>query len=467
MNQQLVSEKKAHAKLSASGSERWMECPGEPALSEKAPPSRESEYAKEGTDAHSCLEVIMKNHGEKPFSAARLLKGKYPDEMIEHALKAYQEIAARIPKGAKLIAETKVDLTFVGPDMFGTVDAAIVEEFGRLWVIDYKYGAGVPVDPEHNTQLIYYALGLAHKYHYNFIDVSLVIIQPRAEHERGPIREWVISIEELMSWTEKFKKAVARTQDPLAEFNPNPKWCRWCKAAPICPAIGERSLKEAQADFDDDLGLTALPAVPSIQIPNLPVILTACDKLETWIEKVREHAHFALERGEKIPGFKLVQKRSIRKWIDEEKVAIAALKKFGQAYTHTKPELLSPAQFEKSLPEQKKFVNANTSNVSSGTTVVPESDKRPAVSLIEEEFDVISPGQMGEVKAIETTTRVGSVSKTVRTEFKTVKGRWTSQDAQIQSLPKEGGDVATKKASKKPAKKSATKKTVKSKKARK
>jgi Protein of unknown function (DUF2800) len=390
-----TTEVKAHAKLSASGSERWLNCPASVELCERAPKQRESEYATEGTTAHTVLETILKNHsGGKPYSAAQMLKSKYPDEMVAHALQAYKEIEARLTPGAILLSETRVDLTFVGPDMFGTADCSIVEEFGKLQVIDYKYGAGVAVDPEENTQLLYYALGIAHLYNYNFTEVVLTIIQPRAPHERGPVREWVISIEELLAWKQKFIDGVARVNDPLADYKAG-DWCRWCPGAVMCPAIKDRALNEAQVDFNDDMTAIAVPDTKAMTVPHLNTILSACDKLETWIGKVREHAFHVLEHGGQIDGWKLVQKRSIRKWTSETAPKIAK-KKFGDG-AFTEPELLSPAQLEKAFPHQKTlvadFIKSHASDISSGLTLVPESDKRPATTKAQHQFDEV-PDQL-------------------------------------------------------------------------
>lgn len=434
-----TTEVKAHAKLSASGSERWLNCPASVELCERAPKGRESAYATEGTTAHECLEMILKNHKGRPYSAMQMLKSKYPEEMVTHAIQAYKEIEARVTPGAIVLSETRVDLTFVGPDMFGTADCSIVEEFGRLQVIDYKYGAGVAVDPEDNTQLLYYALGIAHKYDYNFNEVVLTIIQPRAPHERGPVREWVITIDELLAWKQKFIEGVARVNDPLADFSAG-DWCRWCPGAVMCPAIKDRALKDAQVDFNDDMTAVAVPdPKTAFTVLHLDTILGACDKLETWIGKVREHAFHVLEKGGKIKGWKLVHKRSIRKWTSEKAPTIAR-KKFGlEAFTA--PELLSPAQLEKALPHQKTlvadFIKAHASDISSGLTLVPASDKRPETTKAQDDFDEVT----GEVSAVTVTHKVGDVSKTVRTEFR------------------KGDEMATKKKAKGKTKAKTTKKT--------
>jgi hypothetical protein len=143
-----------------------------------------------------------------------------------------------------------VSLEFVEPGMFGTVDAAIVELFGVLWVIDYKYGKGRTVTAEENTQMIYYALGLAHKYDFNFEKVRLVIAQPRVVHKDGIFRHWDMSIEQLVEWTEKFKNGVKACKDPFADLNPG-RWCWFCPAQAICPAVESNEKNDAQTSFDE------------------------------------------------------------------------------------------------------------------------------------------------------------------------------------------------------------------------
>lgn len=247
----MIEAKKLHAKFSASGSERWLNCPGSIALSKKAPPQPDNVYALEGTDAHTCLETIMMN-SERPGASAAMLKKRFPVAMVNYAIETYEHILALMPDNTILLCETRVDLEFVEPDMFGTVDAAIVDLFGILWVIDYKYGAGRLVLPKENTQMIYYALGIAHKYHFNFSKVRLAIAQPRIVHKDGFFRTWDMEVPQLMEWTEKFKTGVKACKEPDAPLKPG-RWCFFCPAQSICPAIGEQNFEDAQNDFSDDV----------------------------------------------------------------------------------------------------------------------------------------------------------------------------------------------------------------------
>lgn len=242
-------ESKKHATFSASGSERWLNCHGSIALSRRAPKQTESRYAKEGTDAHTVLETVMKNP-TNPEQAAAALRRKYPNSMVDHALLTYDLILDKMPKGSSLLCETEVRLDFVDEGMFGTVDAAIVEEFGTLWVIDYKYGAGRLVNPENNTQMIYYALGIAHRLHYNFEVVKLAVAQPRVIHKHGFFRDWSIAISDLKKWIDIFKAGVEACKDEFADLTPG-RWCYFCPAQDICPAIQDEKLAKAQDLFSE------------------------------------------------------------------------------------------------------------------------------------------------------------------------------------------------------------------------
>ncbi len=388
------SPNKAHATYSASGAARWLGCPGSIKLSESAPEQPESPYAAEGTEAHTCLEFILKNGMKKPDAVKRLALKKYSADMVNHAIAAAEWIWGYAPEGSEILCETVVDSSpFCGEGQFGTVDCAVVDEFSTLTVIDYKYGFNL-VDPAGdnglgNPQLVYYALGISHQYDHNFEKVSLVVIQPRAYTESGEtVRIHTMSVDELLLWGDTFKNGVYLSEQPEAPLAAG-TWCKYCPATVICPAIKDRSMEAAKIAFSDELGLIRVPDPKLIQVPNLSTILNACDRLEDWIEKVREHAVHVLRRGEHIEGFKLVDKRSTRRWKDEAKVAKAAAAEFGEV-AFSEPELLSPAQLEKTVKKHlginadrfAKWMAKNTTNESSGTTLVRDTDKRPAVNSI-------------------------------------------------------------------------------------
>lgn len=389
-----VKEESAHSEFGPSAADRYVNCAGSVELSRRMPKSPDTDASKEGTLAHECLESFLKNGPQKWGKTRGFLVASYPDEMVDHGLEAARaiwKIFDSMP-GAELFPEEKVDIShFTKPGEKGTLDCAIVQEFDKLVIIDYKYGAGVFVDVEENLQLIAYALAVAKKYEYNFATVELYIIQPRKPDAEGrTVRGWACTIEKLVSYEQVFRDAIARAEDPLAEFRAG-DWCQFCPGKAICAEVSTLALAQAQIDFAPEEGVTSMPVPTSIAIPNLATILPALDKIEIWIDAVREHALHVMKAGHKIPGRKLVGKRSTRKYLDAKKAEKDALKRFGKIVL-SEPELLSPAQLEKVLKEDydnavvKKWFQQNVSNVSSGVTIAPESDPRPAVDPIAESF---------------------------------------------------------------------------------
>lgn len=229
---------RAHSKFSASASERWFACPGSVELSEGLP-DKSSPWAEEGTRAHEVLEAMMcitlseaKKTPQDPgwFEIIR----NAPEEMIAHGKRAANFIFDLADKhdSPDIHVETRIYLDFIHQEMFGTFDGGVVELFGTLHVFDYKYGAGVFVSPVENLQMIFYGIGLAAKYQWNFKRVRLWIIQPRVKGYDGPLF-WDLTTEELFSYVDKFREAVDRVLNN--PFFAEGSHCHWCRAKSICP----------------------------------------------------------------------------------------------------------------------------------------------------------------------------------------------------------------------------------------
>lgn len=379
---------KLHTPFGASSSHRWLTCEGSIALCEKAPPSRENEYSKKGTDTHACLEAILKNKDQRFKTEARLLKD-YPQDMIERAAKAADEIITRWKKrpGSILLTEQQVDASpFTRKGEFGTLDAAIVEEFGTLEIIDYKDGFGV-VEVERNTQLIYYALALAFKYDFNFTRVKHTVIQPNAAHEDGTERSWEISIDELMPWIENFKIGVKRALKPGAPLKSGDH-CKYCPAITICPEVSERAFEACKVEFSPVLDSLEVPALRGLDNDTIGSILKHADAIEAWLSEVRALAFTKLDSGQKVPGYKLVPKRASRQWVNYEKTATEAKKVFGAIAFNN--DLKTPAQLEKIASDAKPWVEKRCAKVSSGFTLARAGDKREEKADLSLEFNDVS-----------------------------------------------------------------------------
>lgn len=245
---------RAHSKFSASGAERWFNCPGSVELSEGMP-DKSSPWAIEGTEAHEVLEATMKielsgNCGATIEENDHVFKGK-PKAMIDYA---YQAAKFILDLGEKLIAEvmveTRVYLDFIHPEAFGTFDGAVLDHFGTLHIFDYKYGMSL-VSPKENLQMIFYGIGLAHKYQWNFKRVRLWIIQPRVRGYDGPTF-WECSIEELRQWAEVFRDRIDNVLNNPYEYVEDTgigNWCHFCRARSICPLKLKDRNEKAQKIF--------------------------------------------------------------------------------------------------------------------------------------------------------------------------------------------------------------------------
>lgn len=219
---------RAHSKFSASGSERWLNCAASVEL-EEGLESKDSVWSLEGTEAHEVLETLFKIYQLKAFRNLKTAVFSSEEPMIKHAKKMILKVleVKKTLVDPILLVEVRVYNNEIDPEMFGTVDAALVELFGTLHVFDYKYGEGHVVNPEKNTQMIQYALGLAEKYDWQFTDVVVHICQPRGSGSGH--KEWKLTIEQLKDYRDLWKKGVARVhRGGNKPFEGS--WCFWCKA---------------------------------------------------------------------------------------------------------------------------------------------------------------------------------------------------------------------------------------------
>ncbi len=373
-----------HSEFSPSSAERWMKCPGSIRLGKSAPPQRESFYAREGTEAHECLEFLVKRFSNLDGARVEAAR-KYPLEMVSHGVESARRIFSpdlRPSPEAKLLVESRVKMQ-LAKAIWGTLDYAWVDLWGTLAVADYKYGVNpvLPVgeDGTPNPQLMIYAHGLAERHDFDFTDVKLAIIQPRAWSESGDgVTHATVSIKRLREFGLEVAEAVKRASSPGAPLVSG-SHCKYCPAVATCPELSRKALDDANIVFDTDVGIVAAPSAQLITAKTLPGYLKAADQLDIWIKELRAVAYQLAEDGEEIPGYKLVPKRASRIWAPEARTRAEMV--FGAAAFEIETRFLSPAQLEKKIGKKnaEKFVNEFTSSVSSGFALVPESDKRGEV----------------------------------------------------------------------------------------
>lgn len=379
-----------HSHLGASSAHRWVECPGSVALSAQVPPQEPSEYAKIGTLAHSVIQERFSDP-EKEIVI--------PDELDSedvNAINTFLEfIEAERAKGKYLFySEVKFALDRIYPGLFGTCDVVLLSsDLKKLTVIDYKHGAGVPVEVEANEQLMYYALGAIQEVDAKhsigvldilgwgavFKEVEVIIVQPRCRHKDGAVRRWTVSADQLNHFATVLKTKALEAEKPNAILSPG-EHCRFCPASAICPAIADKTLALAQADFKDVKAgkEVVLPSPNALTPADLGKVLAFTPIIEGWLKDVEGYALSLLQHGQDVPGFKLVKKRANRAWKSEESAADVLSTFLGEDQIWEK-KLLSPSKVEKILKKDKKIIVDLVMTPDNGNTIAAEHDPREAV----------------------------------------------------------------------------------------
>lgn len=377
-----------HALLSPSSAARWMRCPASVVVTRDMPEDS-SPYAIEGTCAHRLAELLL--NGADGFPADEAAKviaaGVDPDSLVE-PVRVYVDYVRSL--GPDIVTEVSLDISRITkePEARGTSDAVVFSE-GVLHVCDLKYGKGEPVSAEDNPQLAMYAGAALAAFDFlgGIREVCMHIVQPRL----NSISVWRVSVDELMAFLADVTRAGAQclrlldeNQDsdtvPAEFFQPCAKACRFCRHRGKCAALAKYALSAAGLELP-------APLKASLDVQQLAYILDRVGLIKSWMGEVEAAAHAALMKGREVPGYKLVEGRAgPRKWTDESK-AEKLLKawKVPADFRYVK-SLISPTQAEKLLKlktltdEQWTELCGYVSREPGKPTVVPASDKRPAIS---------------------------------------------------------------------------------------
>lgn len=370
----------AHAFLSASGSKRWMSCPPSAMLETKFP-DKGSIYAAEGTIAHELSEITLRHmlgeietkvYSKKLDKLASKSNGFYSMEMIDYSnvyidivMQKYAE-AKKLTPDAVIIVEGRLDFSPWVPEGFGTGDVVIIAD-GSMEIIDLKYGKGVPVSAEDNSQMRLYALGAYNSFGllYDVDMVTATIVQPRLDSVTTEAK----SIHELLKWGEGVKQIADMAIKGDGDFCAG-SHCQFCKAAVQCRALADYNLELAKYEFAHADILTD---------EEVADILSREKVFANWLKAISEYAFDeAVNNNKKWPGFKLVTGRSNRV-ITDPAAAGKALQDKGFKDIYKPQEMKGITELEK-LTGKKKFgelLNAYIDKPTGKPALVPESDKRP------------------------------------------------------------------------------------------
>ena len=369
---------KGHAVLSASSSDRWLHCPPSARLCETYE-DKGSNYAAEGTDAHALCEYKLRSAlGLKAEDPTEHLTW-YNEEMNDCA-DGYAEYVLELVETARqtcadpvVLIEQRVDFSRWVEDGFGTADALIIAD-GTLSICDYKHGMGVLVRAAENPQLMCYALGALELFDslYDITTVSMTIYQPR----RDNVDTVEMPKEDLYRWAEDVLKPAAELAFAGDGNFLCGEWCGFCKAKNDCRARAEANLALARYEFK-------LP--PLLTDEEIEDILVKVDALISWASDIKEYALQQALSGKEWLGWKLVEGRSNRKYLNEGIVAGVVEKAGFDPYEH---KVLGVTAMQKLLGKSRfdELLSPFIEKPQGKPTLVPESDKRPAMSTAVSDF---------------------------------------------------------------------------------
>jgi hypothetical protein len=365
----------AHSNIvGGSTAKRVIACPGSVKLVQQMPPRPSSRYADEGTLCHTIMEAVLtQDRQPEDFIGDKLGDVTVSRELIETKIRPALEALDLIDPGREMTYECEATVGFGDalPGVFGSAD--LVGRIGSTAIVlDWKFGDGVDVAVDENPQAMFYAAAAMRtpKVAWAFKDatsIDCIIVQPTAS---TPIKCWRTTPDRIRAFERQLFAAVKEAMGPDPSMQTGDH-CRWCAAKPVCPLLTgavDRALKTSLQNID---------------AARLGEMLEQAPLIENYLAEVRALAQHMLEEGVPVPGFKLVQKRAIRQWVndDEAHVALARLGLDDTELTVTK--LVSPAQAEKALKKRKLALPGELAvAVSSGITLAPESDPRPAALQI-------------------------------------------------------------------------------------
>lgn len=367
-----------HAVLSASSSERWLNCPPSARLCETYE-DKSSDYAAEGTDAHALAEARLKQALGIPTEDPVENLTWYNAEM-EDCAQGYAAYVVELLETAKqtcsdpvVMIEQRVDFSRWVPGGFGTGDCIYIAE-GLLNIVDLKYGAGIEVSADHNPQMMLYALGALEIFDgiYDIDTVRMTIYQPR----KSNISIFEMSKDALLTWADTELTEKARlAYEGQGNFSCG-EWCRFCKAKAECRERAIYNLRLAQYDFLN-------PAL--LQDEEIADILGRIDALTSWASDVKEYALQQAISGKEWTGWKLVEGRSNRKYTSEADVA-AAVESVGLDPYERK--VLGVTAMQKLLGKTRfeELLSPYIEKPQGKPTLVLESDKRPAMNTAKNDF---------------------------------------------------------------------------------
>jgi len=361
----------AHARLSASSAHRWARCPYS-ITAEKDIPNTSSAASIEGTCAHELAEICLPEKLDpRDYIGTEVANHVVDSDMADHIQGYIDYIYSHGVGSSARFYELRVCYAHVVPDGFGTCDCVVISG-DTLHIIDLKYGIGEHVEARENYQLLLYAIGAMQYFSWiNFSYIKMHIYQPR----KNNVDSWTQAASDFVLWREFFSTRAMETYSDDAPALPSPKGCHWCRARGECVELAK--YVEQRVKFKD-----AIEKDRKTDLEYSEAVFKDKKVIESFLKANEERLKNALEMGIKFEDVKLVKRRAVRRFEDDDLLKEALENQIGdKAY---KKELISVSKAEKIIGKNRFKELGFSSFVvypDIGTAVALSNDKRKEVKI--------------------------------------------------------------------------------------
>ena len=395
-----------HAVLGPSSAKRWLNCTASPHLIESIEIEEQtSAAAEEGTYCHAVMESLILHNcrvamsdDEKAAAIKDVLavvkegEDKYDvAEMQEHLdpLMQYLYQYQIQYSDLQIHVERRVDLHPVTQDVWGTADIILFSKIGDfIKVIDLKYGR-VYVDEVNNWQMMLYFIGamLSVLRGAPFPNTaSIAIYQPRGGGEWH--RQWHFGAPAIREFVESTLKPGLEEHKRGGEFRVG-EWCEWCPAIAHCGHMLAATVDMATRSFEE------LDKIEDTE--ELAKMLNLRKPVAKLMEHIEKRVTDLLTLGQEVPGYKLVESNTKRKWGKPEEEIIAFLRTRGKLKLKDVQvkKLITLTAAEKLVKNSKHIdvedLQAYIIKPAGSPTLAPESDRRDALDMTGGGFEDLGP----------------------------------------------------------------------------
>lgn len=363
-----------HSKLSASGSSRWLLCPGSITEDEPNLKQKENKAAAIGTACHEIADASLVFNINADSFLGKQIGGIIITKDIVDIANKYIDYFWALYKPQNILGfEQRVSYEKYVPEGFGTLDAYILDKKNKLChVIDLKSGR-IGVEVTDNSQLQLYAIGLIDFLKLNkTYSFKLHIVQPVINN----FSEWDISFEDLIKFA-KFAKKMAK--EALSD-NPRriagDKQCNYCPNNPTCSTLTGQISGLLGDNFKEKVIIDTKEKIQEVWNNRKHIL--------KYIENVENKILDDMLKGENYEGLKLVESRKNRTYNEDAENALYC--ELGDGAFQTK-KLISITEAEKLV--SKELIDNITYRPQGIPIVVDFKDKRPEINN-NVEFDILS-----------------------------------------------------------------------------